>query len=162
MYCFLDMNMWSLKPHPVKTIYRVSIVGVSLSEPHINVLNTSSVCMYVCMYICIRWITIVVLWKIWKYTTCISHSHVPKVNLRGSCSRSEASGVINMAQLCSQSDPRKQLRSLKEKRRIEREGKRVTIRLVITFELTTYVTRVGGACAPGVYSHSSDLQRLSS
>ena len=28
------------------------IIGVSLSEPHINVLNASGVCMYVCMYIC--------------------------------------------------------------------------------------------------------------
>ena len=30
------------------------LIGASLSEPHINVLNVSSVCMYVCMCICIR------------------------------------------------------------------------------------------------------------
>ena len=49
------------------------MIGVSLSEPHINMLNVSGVCMYVCMYVCvhtsyrkyirIRWITIVVLQK---------------------------------------------------------------------------------------------------
>ena len=40
---------------------------------------------------------------------------VLKVKLRGS--------IVDMAQLCSQSDPRKQQRSLKEKkRRIERDS----------------------------------------
>ena len=51
--------------------YTHLFIGASLSEPHINVLNTSSVCLYVCMYsyvkyICIFWITVVVLSKIWK------------------------------------------------------------------------------------------------
>ena len=30
------------------------IIGASLSKPHINVLNTSGVCMYVCMYVFVR------------------------------------------------------------------------------------------------------------
>ena len=29
---------------------RAVIIGASMSEPHINVLNASGVCMYVCMY----------------------------------------------------------------------------------------------------------------
>ena len=29
------------------------LIGASLSEPHINVLNASGVCMYVCMYVCV-------------------------------------------------------------------------------------------------------------
>ena len=33
------------------------------------------------------------------------------------------------------------------------EGERVTIRLVVTFELTTYVARVGEGCPRDVYSH---------
>ena len=28
------------------------LIGASLSEPHINVLNASDVCLYVCMYVC--------------------------------------------------------------------------------------------------------------
>ena len=46
----------------------------------------------------------------WNSPSCISHRHVPKVNLRGSShgsSRSEASGVVDMAQSCSRSDPRR-------------------------------------------------------
>ena len=39
------------KGSAMNTLY---IIGASLSEPHINVLNASGVCMYVCMYICIR------------------------------------------------------------------------------------------------------------
>ena len=43
------------------------------------------------------------------------------------------------------------------------KGKRVTIRLVVAFALTTYVTRVGGGCARGMYSHSSPVpQQLAS
>ena len=42
------------------------------------------------------------------------------------------------------------------------KGKRATILLVIAFELMTCVTRGGGGCARGVYSHSSDLQCFSS
>ena len=62
-------------------------------------------------------------------------------------------------------EPEQAVHGMKERRAAASsgmKGKRVTIRLVITFELTTYVTQGGGGCAPGIYSHSSDLQRLSS
>ena len=61
----------------------------SLSEPHINVLNTSGVCMYVCIrtscrkYICIRWITIVALWKYTCKHACSYFSAVSQPNLVG-------------------------------------------------------------------------------
>ena len=32
----------------------VIVIGASLSEPHINMLNASHVCMYVCMYPFVR------------------------------------------------------------------------------------------------------------
>ena len=42
------------------------------------------------------------------------------------------------------------------------KGKRATIWWVNAFELMTCVTRGGGGCAGGVYSHSPDLQCFSS
>ena len=47
-------------PYTLSSSYRFSqlaqagghtLFGASLSEPHINVLNASGVCMYVCMYV---------------------------------------------------------------------------------------------------------------
>ena len=77
---FMTLHAWILHK---ENGYNINEQTVSRN---LNVLNASGVCIYVCVctsyrkYICIHWITIV---KIWKYT-CISHSHVPKVNLRGS------------------------------------------------------------------------------
>ena len=43
----------SLVPRPFRLQFLISVfIGASLSEPHINVLNASGVCMY--MYVCIR------------------------------------------------------------------------------------------------------------
>ena len=41
---------WICKQHTIPDIYQY-IIGASLSEPYINVLNASSVCLYVCTYI---------------------------------------------------------------------------------------------------------------
>ena len=37
--------------HLAANVCSAYLIGVSLSEPHINVLNASGVCMYVCMYL---------------------------------------------------------------------------------------------------------------
>ena len=76
------------------------------------------------------------------------------------------SGIILAECVALWGEPEQAVHGMKERRAAacsDMKGKRA-IRLVVAFALTRtpYVIRVGGGCARGVYSHSSDLQCLSS
>ena len=48
----LDILIVKYTAPPGDVFELIIIIGASLSEPHINVLNASGVCMYVRMYVC--------------------------------------------------------------------------------------------------------------